>query len=227
MKPLYQLLKKNTKFLWNEQYEHAFQEVKTIIASDQILMHFDLKLPIVVSTDASQEGIAAALSHRTTDGSLRPVVFISRTLSDAERNYSVLDKEALAVYWATKKLHHYLMGQNFTIQTDDAPLVTIYGENKPVLQMISNRLQRWALFLSGFSYKIEHIKGPNNSVADMLSRHPLPAEAKDEVDEDNVDIHLVVSEGMPIDSNKIAIETRTDPLLINAGVFVHLICLQN
>lgn len=213
MKPIYDLLQKNSKFNWNEKCEKAFKEIKEIIISDDILMHFNPQLPIILQTDASQEGIAGALCHKLENGSLKPVGFVSRTLMQAEKNYSVLDKEALAIYWSVKKFYQYLMGNEFVIQTDHKPLTHIFGDKKGIPQMAASRLQRWAVFLSGFSYKVEYVKGKDNNVADMLSRHPTKIHyISEDHDIQSSYLNFVIKE-TPIDHKQIAVETRKDPVL--------------
>ncbi|XP_063933135.1 uncharacterized protein K02A2.6-like isoform X2 [Zophobas morio] len=205
MRPLYELLKSDRKFAWDQGCEKAFNLIKQEIASDRVLEHFDPSRPIILSTDASHYGIAAILSHKTTNGDLKPIAFISRTLSKAEGNYSVLDKEALAIYWATSKLRTYLLGHSFEIHTDHKPLIYLFGEQKGIPQMASARFQRWALYLSGFQYKIKYVKGQENSVADMLSRHPLYSETP---------------EGMPVTHTAVSRDTRRDPTLSKIVKFV-------
>ncbi|XP_031339506.1 uncharacterized protein K02A2.6-like [Photinus pyralis] len=214
MRPIYDLLKQNQKYKWTSNCEKSFKEIKSIIASDQILAHFDPNLPIVVQTDASQDGIAGALFNKNKNGILKPVAFISRSLMPAEKNYSVLDKESLAIYWSVKKLYQYLMGQQFTIQTDHRPLVSILGETKGIPQMAASRLQRWSAFLSGFSYKLEYIKGENNNVADMLSRHPVDiCYISKGQDVKSSHLNMIISENLPVDYKKVALETRKDVVL--------------
>ncbi|XP_038839634.1 uncharacterized protein LOC120037720 [Salvelinus namaycush] len=77
-------------------------------------MHYDPELPVKLACDASPYGCGAVLSHTLKDGSERPVAFASRTLNDAEKNYSQIDKEALALVWGVKTLHAYLYGKRFT-----------------------------------------------------------------------------------------------------------------
>ena len=77
----------------------------------------------------------------------KPIGFASRTLSPAEKHYSQLDKEALAIIFGIKKFHDYLQGHHFTIYSDHQPLQYLFGVSKPIPPMASGRLKRWALGL--------------------------------------------------------------------------------
>ena len=90
------------------------------------------------------------------DGSEQPIAFASRTLAPAEKRYSQLDEEALAIVFGVKRFHQYLYGRHFTIYTDHKPLRYLFGENRAVLPMVAARIQRWALTLSAYSYKIAY-----------------------------------------------------------------------
>lgn len=94
-------------------------------------MHYDTKMKVILACDASPYGVGAVLSHRMPDGTERPVGFVSRTLTAAERNYSQLDKEGLAVIFGVKKFHNYLYGRKFTITIDHKPLLSLFSEAKP------------------------------------------------------------------------------------------------
>ncbi|KAL5474436.1 hypothetical protein EMCRGX_G026382 [Ephydatia muelleri] len=118
--------------------------------------------------------VGAVLAHTFPDGSEHPVAFASRTLAPAEKNYSQLDKEGLAIIFGVEKFHNFLFGRQFTIFTDHKPLKHLFGEDKPIPPMASARLQRWALKLSAYQYKIAHKPGKDNANADILSRLPLP-----------------------------------------------------
>ena len=110
----------------------------------QLLIHFDHELPLVLACDASPYGAGAVLSHRVEDGSEKPITFASRSLSKAERNYSQLDKEALAIIFGVKQLHEHIYGRPFVILTDNKPLLRILSESKATPQMESARLQCWS-----------------------------------------------------------------------------------
>ena len=113
-------------------------------------------------TDASPPGIGAVLEQ---DG--HPVAYVSRALKKAEKNYSVIQQECLAIDFATKQFHHYLLGRPFTILTDHAPLQWLSG------QQMEGLLCRWALALQEYDFIIQYRKGSQNSNADALSRcHP-------------------------------------------------------
>ena len=108
-------------------YLEAFHSVKKLITSDMVLTHYDPVRPLRLACDASPVGIGAVLSHIMENGSERPIAFASRTLTKAERNYSQIDKEALALVWRVKKFHFYLFGRHFTLVTNHEPLTSIFN----------------------------------------------------------------------------------------------------
>lgn len=145
--------------------------MKREISSDQVLVHFNPNMPIILTTDASNNAVAGVLSHKFHEHSIRPIAFVSRALSKCEENYSTLEKESLAIVYSVTKLRQYLIGYHFGLQTDHKPFVSTFGENKGLPIMAAARMQRWAFTLSGFNYTIEYIKGSLNC-ADSLSRIP-------------------------------------------------------
>ncbi len=104
----------------------------------------------------------------------RPIAYISRTLTPAEKNYSQLEKEALAIVFAVKKFHNFIYGRQFLIESDHRPLSFIFGEKKGVPPMASSRIQRWALTLSAYRYTIRYKPGKSLGNADAFSRLPQP-----------------------------------------------------
>jgi hypothetical protein len=128
-----------------------------------------LKLPrfgeeFVLCTDASGDGIGASLMQEN-DGMKFPIIYISRKLNRAERNYSVIERECLVITWAIRKLHMYLYGREFTLETDHEPLMYINRH-----KMENGWIMRWALTLQAYKFKVEVVKGKDNVVADFLSR---------------------------------------------------------
>ena len=164
--PLTNLLRKNCpdKIKWTDELLETFNISKNLIC-DKIL----LSIPkpghkFIIQTDASNDGLGAVLGQQV-DGQFSPVAFISRTLSKAELNYAVIEKECLAIKWAIEYFHQYLCGAKFCVKTDHAPLSWL-NKNKNK----NSRLMRWALSLQGYDFNIEYIKGSENFLADMLSR---------------------------------------------------------
>ena len=108
----------------------AFDKVKSLLASPAALLHFDTSKPVVFECDASPYGVGACLLQQGASGALHPVCSVSRSLTAPERNYSQIEKEALAVVFAVKRLHQYLYGQSFISRADHKPLVKIFGAKK-------------------------------------------------------------------------------------------------
>ncbi|XP_035806354.2 uncharacterized protein K02A2.6-like [Amphiprion ocellaris] len=172
--PLYQLLHKDSSWQWRQTQQKAFQQVKELLHSGPLLVHFDPDKDVILSCDASPYGIGAVLSHRMEDGTEKPIGYVSRTLTAAEKGYSQLEKEGLAVVFAVKRFHQYLYGRPFTIFTDHKPLLGLFSESKGISPMASARVQRWALTLSAYQYRILYKAGSENANADAFSRLPLP-----------------------------------------------------
>ena len=99
------------------------------------------------------------------DGKLFPVCYASKKLSSAERNYSTIEKECLAIVWGFKRFHLYLYGVPFVLQTDHEPLKYMNSA-----KFANGRLMRWAMFLQSYNFRVEAIKGSENVGADYLSR---------------------------------------------------------
>ena len=120
-----------------------------------MLVHYDPDLPLKLHCDASAYGVGAVLSHVFPNGDERPVAYASRTLTQSERGYAQLEKEALSLVYGVKKFHLFLYGRRFTLITDHKPLVTILGPKKGIPTLAAARLQRWALVLAAYQYDIE------------------------------------------------------------------------
>ena len=170
VEPLRALLRKDTPYVWSEEAQSCFESLKQHISNATTLALFDPDLPTIVSTDASAYGIGAVLSQ-VKDSIERPIAFASRSLTTAERKYSVSEKEALACVWACEKWYKYLWGRRFTLRTDHQALTMLLSTrgtgHKPM------RIARWATRLLNFNYDVEFRDGAHNRVADALSRLPL------------------------------------------------------
>ena len=218
LSPLYNLLKKGVKFVWNQECESTFEQIKLIIASEEVLTYFNPDLPIIVTCDASERGIAGVLSHKMPDNTERTVCCISRTYSKSEQNYSTVHKESLACYFAVSKFQEYLFGHKFVLRSDQKSLISLFGKRKEINQTYANRIKRYALYFSNFDFVIEHIKGSDNVVADCLSRLPL----QEVVDhEEHIDSNIYFANlEVPLDNMMVREETINDPVLKKIARFV-------
>lgn len=152
------------KIEWDQHCEQAVQAIKQVFQSEPILQLPDLAKTFTLATDASSTGIGACLLQEH-EGNLHPVCYISRKLTDTEQRYAVVERECLAIVWATAKLARYLLGKPFILQTDHAPLKALNGR-----KLNNGRMARWALKLSDFQYDVKHVAGVDNVIADTLSR---------------------------------------------------------
>ena len=98
LEPLHKLLRKHEKRPWGEKEEQAFQKSKSLLYSSNLLIHYDPEKPMIIACYASPYGLGAVISHIMPNKSERLIMFTSRTLTNAERNYSQIEKEALAIF---------------------------------------------------------------------------------------------------------------------------------
>jgi len=107
-RPLTQLTKKGTPFVWKDLCQAAFERLKEAFTMAPILIHFDFDKEIVVETDASDIASASILSQPGSDGLLHPIAFFSKKHTPAECNYDIYDKELMAGVRAIEELMGYL-----------------------------------------------------------------------------------------------------------------------
>ncbi|CAH8624689.1 unnamed protein product [Dicrocoelium dendriticum] len=219
--PLNKLLSKGQTWNWTPECQTVFERVKSLLASDLLLTHFDPSREIVLATDASSLGIGAVVSHTFPDGSQKAIAHAARTLTKAERNYSQIEKEALAIVFAVKKFHKMLYGRRFKLLTDHKPLLAIFGSKKGIPAYTANRLQRWALTLLGYDFEIRYQSTNSLGQADALSRL---IDSQQQEHEDTIiasveiepDVKFLVNEalhGMPVTADAVRAETLRDPIL--------------
>ena len=91
-----------------EKEEQTFQQSKYLLNSSNLLIHYDPEKPMVIACDASPYGLGAVLSHIMPDKSERPIIFTSRTRTNAEKKYSQLEQEVLAIIFAIKKFSIFM-----------------------------------------------------------------------------------------------------------------------
>lgn len=209
VEPLRALLRGEAEFIWTDEVDNAFNETKQMVANYISLALFDSTLPTIVTCDSSSYGIAASMSqmHGSTE---RIVACISRTLSPAERKYSVGEKEALACVWACERLHTYLWGRKFILRTDHRSLTTLLtskGQGRA-----SMRIARWNTRLMLYDYDIEYKPGAENHVADCFSRLPLPDIEIDNT-QDEIILCLHAVDELSVNLQEFQTNTENDELI--------------
>ncbi|KAG8184898.1 hypothetical protein JTE90_017753 [Oedothorax gibbosus] len=156
---------KKCEVKWNEACEKAFCELKAKLTEKPVLYSPNFELEFIVQTDASDFGMGVVLSQRNSLGEEHPVLYLSKKFAKAELNYSTTEKECASIVFAIKKLHYYLDGRFFVIETDHNPLTWLRNNASS-----NPRLMRWALILQPYDFKIVHRSGKKHVNADGLSR---------------------------------------------------------
>ena len=165
--PLHTLTQKNVPFQWSQACDIAFPTLKGKLIESPVLSYPNFAAdaaPFVLQTDASAVGIGAILEQ---DGHV--IAYFSRALTNAEKHYSIIQQECLAAVVAMKQFRHYLLGRQFTLMTDHAPLQWLLA------QKMEGLLCRWALAMQEYNFNIVYRSGSSNGNADALSRSPLQA----------------------------------------------------
>ena len=146
--PIIQLLKKSAKFMWNDDCEQVFQKLKTTLTSPPILHKPDTHQPLLVYITATNHTISAALVQDVS-GTQHPIYFVNRTLQDPETRYQMVEKLALSLVHAARRLRPYFQNHNIIVKTD-YPIQKIL--QKPDL---AGWMSSWAVELFEFNIRYE------------------------------------------------------------------------
>ena len=195
----------------------AFHKTKEEIAQNVTLPYFNPRSDTTLQTDASKKGLGAVILQDS-----KPVMFASRALTGAEKNYQNLERECLATIWGMEKFHYFLYGKHFTLETDQKPLASIYKKH---MVDISPRIQR--LVVRSFPYQpfdVQYRRGKDIPLADALSRvSPTP------VEEDGIQLPIVavnlITSSVPVSSDEIDMireETARDATLNLLRHYIHV-----
>ncbi|XP_055633424.1 uncharacterized protein K02A2.6-like [Toxorhynchites rutilus septentrionalis] len=191
--PLRQLTKHQNRFVWNRDHQTAFRELKSYMANPTTLGYFDVDDRTQLIADASPVGLGAVLIQ-INDRGPRIISYASRSLTDVEKRYAQIEKEALALVWAVERFHFYLYGRSFELITDHKPLETIFGpRSKPCA-----RIERWVVRMQSYKGKVIYRPGKTN-IADPLSRLAVTSEVKGKDFDEYAEhyVHWVVSNAVP------------------------------
>lgn len=159
--PLNKLLRKDIPFVFDKDCVSSFETLRKLLASPEILQFPNFDEDFILRTDASGYAIGAVLSNYDD----QPIAYASRALNKAEKNYSTIEKELLAIVWSVQHYRPYLFGRHFNILTDHRPLVYLFSLKEP-----SSRLTKFRLLLEEYNFTVTYTKGKDNGTADALSR---------------------------------------------------------
>ena len=165
--PLRELTHKNTDFQWTEACDEAMTRLKNRLTTAPVLAYPSFDKLYTVEIDASISGLGAVLMQMQDDSKLHPVAYASRSLTAAERNYSITQLETLAVVWALTRFHSYIYGQSITVVTDHAAVKAVVETPNS-----SAKHARWWTRVYGAGLKdvrIVYRAGRLNASADALS----------------------------------------------------------
>lgn len=156
---------KKIKIFMGEKELKAFNNLKELLTSPEILRFPDFDKPFILTTDASEYAIGAVLSQGEI-GKDKPITYISRSLNKTEEGYATNEREMLAIVWALDNLRNYLYG---------AKKIKILTDHQPLTFSLSNRntnakLKRWKARIEEYNYELVYKPGKTNLVADALSR---------------------------------------------------------
>ena len=191
--PLHHLTRKGVAFVWDAACQSAFDRLKDELTRAAVLAFPEFHPNAVqfhLQTDASAVGIGAVQEQ---NGCV--IAYASRTLSQAERNYSVIQRECLAIVEALKQFRHYLLGRHFFLLTDHAPLQWLSA------QKMEGMLARWSPAMQEHDYTILYRKGQENGNTDVLSRKPAE------------NCHSVADTSVPDMLDNIQQHQKADPLI--------------
>ena len=165
------LLRKDTAYLWLEEHQAAFEQLKSDLLGALALNHFDPSWDTRLITDASRLHRLGFVLMQLSGDRTKVIQCGSRSLSPAEKNYSTLELELTAIVWAIQKCNFFLKGiSHFKVLTDHRPLMGIFSKNLP--QIDNARITRLRERVLHQPLSVKWMAGKENIIADALSCAP-------------------------------------------------------
>src|SRR5437867_1025123 len=164
--PLYQISSKDKPYEITEERKSCFETIKKKLLNPPVLRFpcYDPDCKFLLQTDASDYAVGGILIQQR-NAERWVIAYYSHQLNKAERRYSTVERECLALVKALKHYRYYLIGRKVYVESDHKPLAWIKTSVSK-----NNRLQRWAVALMDYNYEISYIPGCENTAADFLSR---------------------------------------------------------
>nr|GFB79757.1 reverse transcriptase domain-containing protein [Tanacetum cinerariifolium] len=169
-RPMTHLLEKDTPFVFSEDCIQAFQTLKKKLTEAPVWIAPNWDLPFEIMCDASDFAIGAVLGQRH-EKYFRPIHYASKTLTEAESNYTMTEKEMLAVVYAFEKFRSYMIMNKCIVYTDYSALKYLFAKKDA-----KARLLHWVLLLQEFDFDVIDTKGAENLAANHLSQLENPYE---------------------------------------------------
>lgn len=160
--PLRELIRKDVVFEWTKVHSDALDIIKEMLSSEPVLQYYDSKQPLTLSVDASKDGLGAVLLQNNL-----PVIYASKSLTDTQKKYAQIEKEALGIAFECHRFHQYIYGRKVQVETDHRPLESIF--KKPLI-LCPLRLQRILIKLQQYELVVKYKPGKELLIADTLSR---------------------------------------------------------
>ena len=157
-----ELAKERVPFNWGPEHDEAFSLIKKEVTAAPILAYYNPNKLTVLQTDASCKGLGVCLLQNE-----KPVYFAIKALTETQKSYMAIELESLVVARVMEKFHHFLYGNQFTLETDQKPLEAILSKS---LNHATPQLQRILIRTFPYNFKIRYIPGSTNQIADCLSR---------------------------------------------------------
>ena len=216
--PLRRLCKSGVKWTWESEQQNAFEAMKRGIMTLLVLAYFDKAKKHTIQCNASKKGLGAVLLQES-----KPIMYVSRALTETEQRYSNIEIELLAIVFALERLNHYTFGRTITVQSDHQPLQSIW---KKSIVSASSRLQRLLLRLAHYDINIEFLCGKENVIADALSRVCPLQSSNSKTKESNIDIipvHQITQNALVSQTRlqELRLATQSDPTLCSLSKTKH------
>ena len=165
--PLSALLSQSRPWRWKMEEQQAFDAIKQAFSAPLTLFRPERGKAFILQTDACKTGMGAVLFQYGAQGERRIIAYASAKFNKVEARYHSNEQECLAVIWAVRRFRHYLEDGKFTLRTDNRALTWLDNVKDG-----KGKLHRWAMYLRGFNFNVEHVAGRNNELPDALSREP-------------------------------------------------------
>ena len=206
------------EWAFESEQRNAFEAIKQVIITLPVLAYFDKTKKHTIQCDASKKGLSAVLLQES-----KPVMYVSRALTETEQRYSNIERELLAIVFALERLNYYTFGRTITVQSDHQPLQSIW---KKSIVPASPRLQRLLLRLAHYDINIEFLQGKENVIADAVHRVCPLQSNNSKVKDSNIDVipvHHVTQSALVSKARleEFRLATQSDPTLCSLTKTVH------